>query len=119
MKCSNNSVQGSAMPTILCHSCEKPTTLPESWSKPTYTCPHCATVVSLVDEDRSPVVVSEQAPATPTHPQPVYYTAPTPTPQRSAFGTMAGGAMGLGFGCVMFFVGLVVVIALFFALISR
>ena len=35
------------MPTVLCPACTKPTTLPDPWPHPAYTCPYCFSTVAL------------------------------------------------------------------------
>ena len=93
------------MPTILCDSCETATTLPASWSKPSFMCPHCMATVRL---DAMP----DPAPASKTV---VYVQPPAPPeqPSGSAFGTMFGGAMGGALGCLA-----AVVVAVIFLVVS-
>jgi hypothetical protein len=35
------------MPTVLCPHCTRPTTLPDPWQAPGFTCPHCGVGVPL------------------------------------------------------------------------
>jgi hypothetical protein len=73
------------MPTILCPACTRPTTLPDPWPHPSYTCPHCGAVVALA--------APAPPPPPPTPVQHVHYTHSEPA-AGEAFGTMFRGSLG-------------------------
>lgn len=106
------------MPTVLCHSCEKPITLPDSWVKSAYTCPYCGTVVPLSAAPDAPTLPApprrtQSQPVAPP-PPPIYIQADD-GPKRNAFTTMFGGAVGATLGCAVGAIILLIVVVAFCA----
>lgn len=98
------------MPTILCPSCTRPTTLPDPWPHPSYTCPHCGAVVALSATPPLPPPSSPPpAPLPPSEPQYVHTTYADHTTAGSTFGRVFGGSMGCLAALVVAFFALILV----------
>jgi hypothetical protein len=95
------------MPTVLCHACAKPTSLPDAWAKPSYDCPFCGVVVSVTLSPPRPV-----PPPAPRHPPAQtavthYHTVGGGF--KNAFGAYLGRSMGtVVVGLVVLVVGVVI-----------